>query len=48
MAPMEYLAPFLEVTQSPETSGPITGVALTSILRIVDSYIIGAPLRITL
>jgi len=34
--------PFLEVIRSPETSGPITGVALTSIRRILDQDIIGA------
>mmetsp|Transcript_17390 Transcript_17390/g.52068 ORF Transcript_17390/g.52068 Transcript_17390/m.52068 type:complete len:1953 (-) Transcript_17390:228-6086(-) len=39
--PLEYLNPFLEVIRSPETSGPITGVALTSVRRILDQDIIG-------
>ena len=35
------MAPFLEVLQSQETSGTITGVALASILRIVTANVIG-------
>ena len=43
--PLEYLAPFLEVIRSPETSGPITGVALTSVRRLLASYTrVRAPL----
>ena len=38
---MEYLAPFLEVIRSHETSGPITGVALTSVCRMLDQNILG-------
>lgn len=38
---MEYLAPFLEVIRSHETSGPITGVALTSVRRMLDQNILG-------
>jgi len=39
--PMDYLTPFMEVIRSPETSGPITGVALTAAARFLDTYIIG-------
>eukprot|EP00884_Botryococcus_braunii_P022699 jgi/Botrbrau1/9112/Bobra.0305s0016.2 len=39
--PMEYLGPFLEVIRSPETSGPITGMALTSLCRMLDQFIMG-------
>ncbi len=39
--PMDYLTPFMEVIRSPETSGPITGVALTAVARFLDTYIIG-------
>ena len=39
--PLEYLAPFLEVVRSPETSGPITAVALTSIRRMLEENILG-------
>lgn len=39
---MEYLTPFMEVIRSPETSGPVTGVALTAVARFLDAYIIGA------
>ena len=41
--PLEYLGPFLEVIRSPETSGPITGTALTSLTRFLDQDIIGVP-----
>lgn len=40
--PLQYLAPFLEVIRSPETSGPITGVALTSVRRLLSRYTLGA------
>ncbi|KAK9918480.1 hypothetical protein WJX75_004379 [Coccomyxa subellipsoidea] len=39
--PLRYLGPFLEVIRSPETSGPITGVALTSVRRLLDQYLFG-------
>lgn len=39
--PLEYLTPFMEVIRSPETSGPVTGVALTAVARFLDAYIIG-------
>ncbi|KAK9841755.1 hypothetical protein WJX81_000904 [Elliptochloris bilobata] len=39
--PLEYLGPFLEVIRSPETSGPITGVALSSVCRMLDEYTLG-------
>ena len=41
MKPLTYLEPFLEVIQSPETSGPITGVALTSVRRLLEDYTFG-------
>ena len=39
--PLTYLEPFLEVIRSPETSGPITGVALTSVRRLLRDYTFG-------
>lgn len=39
--PMQYLNPFLEVVRSPEVSGPVTGVALTGLHRMLSSYIFG-------
>ncbi|CAL8465729.1 g5265 [Coccomyxa elongata] len=39
--PLTYLGPFLEVIRSPETSGPITGVALTSVRRLLNQYLFG-------
>lgn len=41
MEPLEYLAPFLEVIKSPETSGPITAVALTAVNRFLERDILG-------
>ncbi len=41
--PLTYLEPFLEVIRSPETSGPITGVALTSVRRLLEDYTFGKP-----
>ena len=38
---MDYLTPFMEVNRSHETSGPVTGVALTAVSRFLDAYIIG-------
>ena len=43
--PLKYLGPFLEVIKSPDTSGPITGVALTSVCRMLDQYVIGGPCK---
>ncbi|PSC74405.1 ARF guanine-nucleotide exchange factor GNOM isoform B [Micractinium conductrix] len=40
--PLEYLTPFIETVKSPETNGPITVVALTSLHRIITRSIIGA------
>lgn len=40
--PLEYLSPFLEVVRSPETSGPITLCALTSLLRLLRRGVLGA------
>ena len=38
---MDYLTPIMEVIRSHETSGPVTGVALTAVSRFLDAYIIG-------
>lgn len=43
--PLDYLNPFMEVIRSPETSGPVTGVALTAVARFLDAYIIGHLLQ---
>lgn len=40
--PLEYLSPFLEVVRSPETSGPITLTALTSLLKLIRRDVLGA------
>eukprot|EP00736_Rhodelphis_marinus_P002575 Rmarinus@m.16881 len=37
MLPMRYLRPFLRVIKSPEASGLITGAALNSVLRFLES-----------
>lgn len=42
MDALEFLAPFLETVRSPETSGPITLVALAALHRIVARGILGA------
>jgi len=39
--PLEYLAPFLDVIKSPETSGTVTDVALNSVLNILRSNVLG-------
>jgi hypothetical protein len=39
--PLEYLEPFLKLIREPEVSGPITGVALTAIWRLLSSGVIG-------
>ena len=41
VVPLDYLNPFLDVILSPETSGPVTGVALTSVLRMLEHYTFG-------
>lgn len=43
--PLEYLTPFIETVKSPETNGPITVVALTSLHRIITRSIIGGCWR---
>ncbi|KAL4436787.1 hypothetical protein ABPG75_003926 [Micractinium tetrahymenae] len=40
--PLEYLSPFLETVKSPDTSGPITLVALSSLHKIISRGILGA------
>jgi hypothetical protein len=37
----EYLQPFLNVVRSENTTGPITGVALASLLKFLDYNVIG-------
>jgi brefeldin A-resistance guanine nucleotide exchange factor 1 len=39
--PSTFLAPFLEVIKSEETSGPVTGMALTSIDKFISYNLIG-------
>ncbi|CAF0877301.1 unnamed protein product [Brachionus calyciflorus] len=39
--PSTFLAPFLEVIKSEETSGPITGMALTSVNKFISYGLIG-------
>ena len=42
---MDYLNPFLDVILSPETSGPVTSVALMSVLRMLEHYTLGEPVQ---
>jgi hypothetical protein len=35
--PLEYLSPFLKLVREPDVSGPITGVALTALWRLLSS-----------
>ncbi|PRW57821.1 ARF guanine-nucleotide exchange factor GNOM-like [Chlorella sorokiniana] len=39
--PLEYLTPFLETVKSPETSGPITLVALSALHKILARGVLG-------
>ena len=41
MDPLEYLTPFLETVKSPETSGPITLVALAALQKIIARGVLG-------
>ena len=34
--PLEYLSPFLKLVREPDVSGPITGVALTALWRLLS------------
>lgn len=43
--PLEYLAPFLKLVREPEVSGPITGVALTALWRLLSSGVLGEILH---
>jgi len=45
MRPTVYLQPFLEVVKSVETSGPITGTALSSIYSLLNENIIGPDVK---
>ncbi|KAF8061912.1 hypothetical protein HT031_004172 [Scenedesmus sp. PABB004] len=38
--PLEFLAPFLKLVREPEVSGPITGVALTALWRLLSSGVL--------
>ena len=42
--PNEFLAPFLAVIRSEETTGPITGLALTSVNKFLSYGLVGEPL----
>jgi len=44
VTPNEFLAPFLAVIRSEETTGPITGLALTSVNKFLSYGLIGEPL----
>lgn len=39
--PLEYLAPFLQVIKTPETSGTVTDVALSAVLKFLDNRLLG-------
>jgi hypothetical protein len=39
--PLEFLSSFLKLVREPEVSGPITGVALTSLWRLLSGGILG-------
>jgi len=39
--PNEFLAPFLAVIRSEETTGPITGLALTSVNKFLSYGLVG-------
>lgn len=41
MSPIEFLGPFLEVIRSEDTTGPITGLALTSVNKFLSYGLIG-------
>ena len=40
VAPLEYLAPFLAVVRSDETSGPITGAALQALYAVLTADLV--------
>jgi hypothetical protein len=40
VAPLEYLAPFLAVVRSDETSGPITGAALAALYAVLSGELV--------
>ena len=41
MDPNVFLSPFLEVVRSEDTSGPITGIALTSLSKFLSYGLVG-------
>ncbi|KDD74980.1 hypothetical protein H632_c947p0, partial [Helicosporidium sp. ATCC 50920] len=43
--PLEWLAPFFDIIRSPETSGPVTGVALSSLISLLRSPLLRASAR---
>ena len=44
LTPNEFLSPFLEVIRSEDTTGPITGLALTSVNKFLSYGLIGNEL----
>ena len=45
VAPSEFLSPFLEVIKSEDTTGPITGLALTSVNKFLSYSLVGEYLQ---
>ena len=41
LAPNEFLGPFLDVIRSEDTTGPITGLALSSVNKFLSYRLIG-------
>jgi hypothetical protein len=39
--PLEFLTPFLKLVREPEVSGPITGVALAALCRLLSAGAVG-------
>jgi len=47
ITPNEFLEPFLDVIRSEETTGPITGLALTSVNKFLSYGLIGEQVSVT-
>jgi len=41
ISPNEFMTPFLEVVRSEDTTGPITGLALTSVNKFISYGLVG-------
>lgn len=41
LEPNAFLSPFLEVIRSEDTTGPITGLALTSVKKLISYGLLG-------